>query len=60
MTRRHSDISEIGCWSEVKLDIIREYAAAYSKILASQSSPRLKHVYVDAFAGSGVHVARER
>ncbi len=23
---------EIGYWSEVKLDIVREYAAAYSKI----------------------------
>ena len=25
---------EIGYWSEVKLDIVRKYAAAYSKILA--------------------------
>lgn len=47
---------QIGYWSEVKLDIIREYAQAYSRILAAQ--PRLYHLYVDAFAGSGLHVSR--
>ncbi|MDI7266658.1 MAG: three-Cys-motif partner protein TcmP [Myxococcota bacterium] len=49
---------EIGYWSEVKLEIVREYAAAYSKILAAQESPRLYHVYVDGFSGAGVHVAK--
>jgi len=49
---------EIGCWSEVKLEIVREYAAAYSKILAAQENPRLHHVYVDGFSGAGVHVAK--
>ena len=43
----------IGDWSQVKLDIVRDYAQAYSQILARQ--PRLKHVYVDAFAGAGIH-----
>src|SRR5262249_12536372 len=47
---------EIGYWSEVKLDIIREYAKAYSTILAAQ--PRLSHIYIDAFAGAGVHVSK--
>lgn len=51
-------ISEIGCWSEIKLDIIREYATAYSTILANQKQPKLKHVYIDAFAGSGYHVTK--
>uniref|UniRef100_A0A7C4AR01 Three-Cys-motif partner protein TcmP n=1 Tax=Desulfomonile tiedjei TaxID=2358 RepID=A0A7C4AR01_9BACT len=50
---------EIGYWSEIKLDIVREYAAAYSKILAAQIRPRLEHVYVDAFAGAGVHVSKQ-
>jgi three-Cys-motif partner protein len=50
---------QIGYWSEVKLDIVREYAAAYSRILAAQASPRFAHAYVDAFAGSGVHVSRQ-
>lgn len=49
---------EIGYWSEVKLDIIREYASAYSKILASQKNPALYHVYIDAFAGAGVHISK--
>jgi three-Cys-motif partner protein len=47
---------QIGYWSEVKLDIIREYAAAYSRILSKQ--PGLSHVYIDGFAGAGVHVRK--
>lgn len=47
---------EIGYWSEVKLAIVRDYAKAYSTILAKQ--PRLWHVYVDAFAGAGVHLSK--
>jgi three-Cys-motif partner protein len=49
---------EIGYWSEIKLDIIREYASAYSKILCGQKSPELYHVYIDAFAGAGIHVSK--
>jgi len=52
------ELDEVGYWSEVKLDIVKEYAAAYSKILAAQTRPPLHHVYVDAFAGAGVHVSR--
>jgi len=53
-----SDIDEIGPWSEVKLDIVREYAQAYSQILSAQKKTRLHHVYIDAFAGPGVHISR--
>lgn len=53
-----SDIDEIGPWSEVKLDIVREYAQAYSQILSGQKKLRLHHVYIDAFAGAGVHKSR--
>lgn len=53
-----SELDEIGPWSEIKLDIIREYASAYSTILAAQKFPRLFHAYIDAFAGAGVHVSR--
>ena len=53
-----SDIDEIGPWSEVKLDIVREYAQAYSQIISAQKKPRLHHVYIDAFAGAGVHKSR--
>ena len=44
----------IGPWSEVKLDILREYAVPYSKIL----SGKFHHLYIDAFAAGGVHVSR--
>jgi len=49
-------IDEVGYWSELKLDIIRKYAAAYSTILAK--TPGLKHAYIDAFAGAGMHLAK--
>jgi hypothetical protein len=49
------DYDQIGVWSEVKLDIVREYAVAQSTILAKQ---RLSRFYVDAFAGPGVHLSR--
>jgi three-Cys-motif partner protein len=53
MSPTHLQFDQIGYWSQVKLDIVRDYASAYSKILAKQ--PRLQHVYVDAFAGAGLH-----
>ncbi len=49
---------KVGYWSEIKLDIIKDYASAYSKILAAQQKPRLHHIYIDAFAGAGVHISK--
>ena len=47
----------IGYWSEIKLDVIREYASAYSRIMNRE--PRIKkHIYIDAFAGPGQHISR--
>lgn len=46
---------EIGYWSEIKLEIVKKYASAYSKILSNQKSPPLHHVYIDAFSGAGIH-----
>lgn len=46
---------QIGYWSEVKLDIIREYASAYSKILSARD---FYHLYVDGFAGGGRHISK--
>jgi three-Cys-motif partner protein len=50
---------EIGYWSEIKLDIIKDYAAAYSRILRSQKKPSLYHIYIDAFAGAGKHISKK-
>lgn len=58
MTKQKSPFDEIGYWSEIKLEIIKEYAAAYSRILSAQHRARLEHVYIDGFAGSGQHVSR--
>lgn len=56
---RRLQLDEIGYWSEIKLDIIRDYVKAYSTILAAQKSPPLHHVYIDAFAGAGVHKSKK-
>ena len=58
MTPRGIPFDEIGCWSEIKLDIIKEYATAYSKILSAQKTPSLNHIYIDAFAGAGLHKSK--
>ena len=48
---------EIGYWSELKLEIIEKYGAAYTK--AFKKSPTLKKCYIDAFSGAGMHVSKE-
>ena len=55
------EYDEIGIWSEVKLAIIKEYATDYAKILDAKrrkSIPRLRWLYIDAFAGPGVHLSK--
>lgn len=56
---RQLQFDEIGGWSELKLEILKKYAAAYSTILSAQTkaSP-LFHVYIDAFAGAGKHLSK--
>ncbi|RJP68519.1 MAG: three-Cys-motif partner protein TcmP [Candidatus Abyssobacteria bacterium SURF_17] len=49
---------EINYWSEVKLEIVRRYAEEYSKILSAQKRPALHHIYIDAFAGGGIHISK--
>jgi three-Cys-motif partner protein len=50
-------LDEVGYWTEIKLEILREYAQAYAAILHKQSA--IKHVaYIDGFAGAGTHVSR--
>ncbi len=49
---------EIGYWSEVKLDIIKDYATEYTKIL-SKHDEIMGFSYIDAFAGAGLHVSKD-
>ena len=55
MTKHKTKFDEIGPWSEVKLEIIRKYAAAYTAIL---SKKKFKFFYIDGFAGAGTHVSK--
>lgn len=49
-------LDEIGYWSEIKLDILSEYASAYSRILNAKKG--LSYIYIDGFAGAGIHISR--
>ena len=50
-------LDAVGRWSEVKLEIVRKYAQAYTTILTNSSFP-LAPIYVDGFAGAGQHESR--
>ena len=50
-------LDEIGIWSEIKLDIIKEYANAFTKIMKNKAWCK-GYVYIDAFSGSGVHISK--
>jgi len=50
-------LDKIGIWSEIKLDIIREYANAFTRIMRKQDWCK-GYAYIDAFAGPGVHISR--
>lgn len=51
-------LDEVGYWSEIKLDIIKKYATAYSIIMNKQSCIK-NYYYIDGFAGAGVHVSKK-
>lgn len=55
METSQPNFDEIGCWSELKLEILRKYATAFTTIVGSK---RLHPVYVDGFAGPGVHLSK--
>ena len=48
----------VGYWTEIKLQILQEYADAYAHVLKHQ--PYIKHVaYIDGFAGAGEHISKQ-
>ena len=52
-------LDKVGFWSEIKLEIIKEYASAYTSIMAKQSQSWCKgYLYIDAFAGASKHISR--
>lgn len=50
-------LDTVGIWSEIKLDIIKEYASAFTTIMKAQQWCK-GYVYIDAFAGAGVHISK--
>lgn len=58
--KRELRLDEIGYWSEVKLDIIKEYATKYTTIMAKQREKGTiqAFAYIDAFSGAGIHVSK--
>jgi three-Cys-motif partner protein len=53
------EYDEIGYWSEIKLDIFKKYASAYTTIMHAHPSIK-KYIYIDAFAGSGLHYSKNK
>ncbi len=51
------NIDEVGYWSEIKLNILREYADAFTQVL--NKNEYIDHwAYIDGFAGAGRHRSR--
>jgi three-Cys-motif partner protein len=53
------EFEEVGQWSEIKLDIVEQYGAAYAKILHANKPPIKEFYYIDGFSGAGVHISRQ-
>lgn len=58
MTENPEHLDVVGNWTEMKLQILQDYAKEYAKILKSQ--PYIRHVaYIDGFAGAGAHISKK-
>ena len=54
--KEHLDV--VGHWTEIKLQILQDYAVSYAQILQNQRF--IKHVaYIDGFAGAGEHISKK-
>lgn len=51
-----------GDWTQTKLDVLKDYLAAYTKALKDKptADTPFRKAYIDAFAGTGYRTARER
>jgi three-Cys-motif partner protein len=59
MTDTAFEFEEVGQWSEIKLDIVEKYGAAYAKILRARKPSIREFYYIDGFSGAGVHISRQ-
>lgn len=51
-------LDKVGSWTELKLQILHDYAKAYALILNKQKNIRYFD-YIDGFAGAGSHITRK-
>jgi three-Cys-motif partner protein len=51
-------IDSVGPWTEVKVEIVREYAQVFRKITSARSY--FHTVYMDGFSGSGILLSKQR
>jgi three-Cys-motif partner protein len=58
MTPANFEFDEIGQWSEIKLEIIEKYGAAYTRTFSNAKGRRLKKFYIDGFSGAGLHISK--
>jgi three-Cys-motif partner protein len=56
---KSEQFDEIGYWSEIKLEILKQYAPAYTKIMSKQTFLK-GFYYIDGFAGYGIHKSKTR
>jgi three-Cys-motif partner protein len=54
-----TQFDEIGRWSELKLEIVEKYGAAYTTAFVGPAGRKLKKYHIDAFSGAGVHIAKD-
>jgi len=57
-TNKKEKIDRIGKWSEDKLDLLKKYLEAYTKIMKNRKWCR-GYYYIDAFAGTGKPQAKD-
>ena len=58
MLSMKKNFDEIGYWSEIKLDIVKEYAKAYSTIMSGEKQKSFYHIYINGFSGAGKHFSK--
>jgi three-Cys-motif partner protein len=51
------NLDKVGYWTEIKLQILEDYAKEYLRILRNQK-PIQQVAYIDGFAGAGSHVSK--
>jgi three-Cys-motif partner protein len=57
MTEPDFRFDEVGAWSVLKLAIIEQYGAAYTKAFSGKGRG-LKKYYIDGFSGAGAHLVK--